>query len=315
MKTGLLCIGLTTLDIVGRPIDAIPADERTTLVEAIACAPAGTAGGAAMVAARLGLPVKLASAVGDDLAGRFVRLALGETGVNTSLLETLSGRPTSATMLTIDRAGRRPNFHAPGAGMLARATDAVAAEAGETKFLHYAGIGGRKLDGGPGAALAQVARAAGAIVTCDLISPGPEARAEVERLLPHVDYFMPSAAEARTLTGQADLAVAAATFMRLGARACIIKNGGEGGLAFLGGPPARIAAHDIVPVDTTSCGDAFCAGFIAALDHGRPPIEACRFAAATAALVALGLATLGRLESFAATDAAMATLKLKETRS
>ncbi|RYG03373.1 MAG: carbohydrate kinase family protein, partial [Caulobacteraceae bacterium] len=48
MKTGLLTIGLVTLDVVASPIDALPQGEGTTLIEGIACAPAGTAGGAAM---------------------------------------------------------------------------------------------------------------------------------------------------------------------------------------------------------------------------------------------------------------------------
>ena len=48
MKSGLLTIGLTTLDVVARPIDGLPIGEGTTLIEGIACAPAGTAAGAAM---------------------------------------------------------------------------------------------------------------------------------------------------------------------------------------------------------------------------------------------------------------------------
>lgn len=310
----LLCIGLTTLDIVGRPIEAIPADERTALIEGIGCAPAGTAGGAALVAGRLGVRTALASAVGDDLAGRFVRMALQEEGVDTRLLETLAGRPTSATILAIDASGRRPNFHAPGAGMLARASEATTAVASEVKFLHYAAVGGRRLDGGAGAELARTASAAGAIVTCDLISPGPGALEELGRLLPFVDYFMPSASEAVGLTNRSTLADAAGDFLAMGAKACIIKNGGEGSTAFLDGGVTRVAAHDIAPIDTTSCGDSYCAGFIAALNRGREPLEACRFATATAALVAMGLATLGRLESFEATDAAMRALPVRGGR-
>ena len=45
---GLLCIGLTTLDIVALPIDALPEDESTKLIQQIVTIPAGTAGGAAM---------------------------------------------------------------------------------------------------------------------------------------------------------------------------------------------------------------------------------------------------------------------------
>jgi sugar/nucleoside kinase (ribokinase family) len=312
MKSGLLTIGLTTLDVVARPIDALPSGEGTTLVQGIACAPAGTAGGAAMVAARLGVPVKLASALGDDMAGRFVRMALEETGVDTSLLPALPGMPTSTTVLAVDSAGRRPNFHALGAGMLAFVDDAVTAAAREAAFVHYGGVGGPKLDGGAGAGLLEAARAAGAVVTCDLISPGKSARAELERLLPFVEYFMPSAAEALALTGSSDLDAAADAFLAMGARACIIKNGGKGSYVVLPDGRRTLPAHAIEPVDTTSCGDSYCAGFIAALSRGADPLDACAFATATAALVAQGLATLGKLESYEATLAAMKQMPMAE---
>jgi sugar/nucleoside kinase (ribokinase family) len=305
MRQGLVTIGLTTLDVVARPIDALPDSESTTLVEGIALAPAGTAGGAAYVAARLGLKVRLISAMGDDLAGRMVRLAFDEAGVDTSLLETLTGVPTSTTVLAVDSQGRRPNFHAPGAGMSTGVSDAALDAARAAKFLHYAGVGGRNLDKGPGADLVRQAKAASAIVTCDLISPRRSAMDELKTLLPNLDYFMPSAAEASFLTGLADLDAAADVFLGLGARNVIIKNGRKGSLLRLDGARTSLAAFAITPVDTTSCGDSFCAGFIAALDRGWAPVEAARFATATAALVAQGLATLGKLESFDATLAAM----------
>ena len=88
-NSGLICLGLTTLDVVALPIDALPADEGTTLVERIVIVAAGTAGGAAMVAAALGLETRLATALGGDLAGRVVRLALEDQGVDLALIETL----------------------------------------------------------------------------------------------------------------------------------------------------------------------------------------------------------------------------------
>jgi sugar/nucleoside kinase (ribokinase family) len=84
----------------------------------------------------------------------------------------------------------------------------------------------------------------------------------------------------------------------------VIKNGADGALALdkagrLGVVPA--VKIDRV-VDTTSCGDSFCAGFIAATLRGRPWGQALRFAAATASLVARGPATLGVLESYEQAD-------------
>ncbi|HEX4196026.1 MAG TPA: carbohydrate kinase family protein [Caulobacteraceae bacterium] len=301
----LVSIGLTTLDVVARPIDALPESESTVLVDGVALAPAGTAAGAAYVAARLGMDVALIGAVGDDLAGRFVRMALDEAGVDTALLETVAGAPTSTTVLAVDSNGRRPNFHAPGAGGSARVTEAATAAVKQAKFLHYAGVGSRGLDKGPGAGLVRAARDAGVVVTCDLISPRRSAFEELKSILPHLDYFMPSAAEALALTGSDDIEAAGATFLGLGARNVIIKNGRKGSLLMLDGRRIALPAFAISPVDTTSCGDSYCAGFIAALDRDWPPLEAARFATATAALVAQGLATLGRLESFDATAAAM----------
>lgn len=305
MGEGLLAIGLVTLDIVARPIEALTHTERATLIEAIACTPAGTAGGAALVAGALGVPTRIAGAVGDDLNGAFVRLGFERVGVDASLLATRAGQPTSATLLAVEPDGRRSSWHAPGAGTGAVVDEAVTGAARGARFVHYAAVGGAFTDKGPGAALLAAAKEAGAVVTCDLIGPRRSAMDELTRLLPHVDYFMPSAAEAEFLTGEADIAAAAEQFRRQGAGACIIKNGRSGAYASIGEARLTIPAFAVEPVDTTSCGDAFCAGFIAALGRGWAPIEALRFAAMTAALVAQGPGTLGRVESFEATEAAM----------
>lgn len=311
-KNGLACIGLTTLDVVARAIDELPKVEGTGLVEGIACAPAGTAGAPALLAARLGVPSRLISAVGDDLTGRFIRAALSDAGVDVSDLETLPGLPSSTTLLAVSSSGVRPGFHALGAGMLARVTPGALQAASEVGFLHYGGVGGPKLDGGEGLSIVQAASRAGALITCDLIAPQPSAIEEVRRLLPHVDYFLPSAAEAVFLTGQQDLFAAAETFRSWGAKACIIKNGGRGSVVVLDDVSTTLPAYAITPVDTTSCGDSYCAGFIAALARGWAPLDAARFGTATAALVAQGLATLGKVESFEATEAAMRQMTLSE---
>lgn len=293
MKSGLLTIGLTTLDVVARPVDALTHTERAILIDGIACTPAGTAGGAAMVAATLGVPTTIVGAVGDDLIGRFVRLGLESVGVDTSLLVTRPGERTSTTLLTVESDGQRSSYHAAGAGGGAPIGDAVTAAACASGFVHYAAVGGRNTDGGPGADLLKAAKAAGAVVTCDLISPRRSAREELARLLPSVDFFMPSAAEAIFLSGADDLALAAEFFRDLGAGACIIKNGALGSYVSMGDERRTVPAHVIQPIDTTSCGDSYCAGFIAALTRRWAPLDACRFATATASLVAQGLGTLG----------------------
>lgn len=306
MNTGLVAIGLTTLDIVGRSIEALTHTERAQLVDSIVCAPAGTAAGAALVAAKLGMPVKLAGAIGDDMNGAFVRLGLERVGVDVSLLQTHAGLKTSTTLLTVTADGRRSSYHMPGAGGAPPMNDDVIAAARSARIVHYAAVGGPSTDGGPGEAFLRAAKDGGAIVTCDLIGPRPSAVAEIERLAPFIDYFMPSAAEARVLTGMDDLAAAASRFLAMGVKACVIKNGRNGALAWIDGQHSVVPAFDVTPKDTTSCGDSFCAGFIAALARGWTPLDALRFASMTAGLVAEGCGTLGGLEGFDETVAAMA---------
>jgi sugar/nucleoside kinase (ribokinase family) len=305
MNTGLLAIGLTTLDINAYPIDGLTHTERAILIQGLVCAPAGTAAGAALVAARLGVRVKLAGAVGDDMNGLFVRTGLESVGVDTSLLATRAGEPTSSTLLAVESDGRRSSFHCPGTGGAAPVDAAATAAARGSRFVHYAAIGGPTTDGGPGAELLREAKAGGAVVTCDLIGPRRSAIDEIARILPHVDYFMPSAAEAVFLSGSDDLSAAAQRFIDLGAKACVIKNGRQGALVRLDGREHVVPAFAVTPIDTTSCGDSFCAGFIAALDRGWTPLDACRFASMTAGLVAEGVGTLGALQDFDATVAAM----------
>ena len=309
----LVCIGLTTVDIIAQPIDAIPKNEGGVRISGIEIVPAGTAGGAALVAARLGVKTAIASAIGDDRKGRFLTMALGEEGVSTDLLNVDPERPTSATLLPIDSQGRRPTLHAPGASTFARVTAATTSAALKARFVHWGGVGGVNLNGGPGEALLTAARAAGAVVTLDLISPRDGALEELRRLLPSVDYFMPSAVEALHLANVETLDEAADFYLSLGARNCILKNGAAGSYLVLENSRRMLPAHDIVPVDTTSCGDSYCAGFIAALCRGWTPLEAARFATTTSALVALGLGTLGKLTDFAGVERSMHTLPLRSS--
>jgi hypothetical protein len=68
---GLLSIGLATLDILTRPVDALPPQNTTAILERIVLLLTGNAAGAALVAARLGVASRLASS-DAAAAGRLV---------------------------------------------------------------------------------------------------------------------------------------------------------------------------------------------------------------------------------------------------
>lgn len=303
----LICVGLTTLDILGRPIDTIPAHEGGKLIEQIELVPAGTAAGTALVASLLGLRTSLLGAVGDDTIGRVVRAELTRHGVDLTLTAELAGTRTSATILPIDSHGRRPTLHALGASMALQLTQAHFTALSGTRFVHYAAVGAPHLDAGPGAEFLRAAKQAGAYVTLDLISPRPNAMQVLATLLPYVDCFMPSLTEAKSLSGLDDPRAAARHFRDHGAPVCIIKRGPAGVLLASDEGMTDLPAFETEIIDTTSCGDSFCAGFIAGRARGFAPVDAARLGCATAALVAQGLGTLGKLRDFAQAEAYAAT--------
>ena len=314
MTLDFLAIGLVTLDVTVRPIDRLPEGEGTVLVERIALSPAGTAAGAALVAARLGLKAGVSGAVGDDAQGPVVCGLLDQGGVDTRLLRTLPGLPTSTTVLAINAAGGRPNFHALGAAMAYTLDEDVAATAAASRFVHWGAVGTPGLAAEQAAALLRRVRDAGGTTSCDLIAPRPGVADDLAVILPHVDWFLPSRAEACAITGIDDLERAGDALLAMGAGNVIIKDGGNGAwMTLTDGRRMGIAAHAIEAIDTTSCGDSFCAGFISALSRGWDPVEAARFGAATAALVAQAVGTTGRLVNFAETAEAMSAMPLKES--
>ena len=308
----LVSIGLTILDILGRPIDAVPKQGGVKIIEEIRWTPAGTAAAPAMIAALLGLDVELRGAVGDDEMGTVLRRGLEQRGVGLAWLDVLPSVRTSATMLPIRSNGDRPALHAPGAGLFVSLPDDLDALL-ETRFLHLGGVGALpRLDGEPTRRLLAAARARSIVVTSDLTAPGPATKAALEAALPWVDYWMPTVDEAMLVSDASEPADAARWAMDLGARACVFKDGAAGSLLVNADGATRFPAHEVQVVDTTGCGDGYCGGFIAALARGLDLETACRFATATAGLVALRLGSDGLVRSFDETLAFMRDHPLKK---
>ena len=68
-------MGVHVLDVLARPVDAIPEGQGGQLVDEIRMTAAGAAGGTALVLAKLGAEVRCAGAVGEDALGDMLLLA------------------------------------------------------------------------------------------------------------------------------------------------------------------------------------------------------------------------------------------------
>ena len=308
MTAQVASVGLTILDVLGRPVTAIPEGGGLDFIDEIRLTVAGTAAGTVIDMAKLGLSTMLVGAVGDDEKGRFVINTLNGFGVETSAIQTIAGVPTSATILNVRPNGDRPALHQRGASDYFTMSPKVADQIAGCKVVHVGGNGLlRDFDGPPTAKLLAAAKKSGAITTYDLLAPSADVLTDLESYLPNIDYFMPAMEEAAEICGLDDPDAIADFFLERGATACIFKWGAMGSFYATPTQRERIPAFKTAVVDTTGCGDAYCAGFVSGIVDGLEPLEACRRGTAAASLVATGLGSdaglvdLAGLQSFLAT--------------
>lgn len=282
--------GLTILDIAGRPVSSIPDGGGIAFVEEIRMNPAGTASGAVMNAAKLGISCSTSACLGRDEKGDFIENQYRAMGIDCTLLQRTDAMATSATILPIRPNGERPALHCRGASdewwLEETEFDAVC----DARFLHHGGTGFlAKMDRGQSARLLAHAKTRGLTVTLDLIGPTDQTLGQLRELLPHVDYFMPSMEEAQFISGRTDPVEAARFFKDSGAGACVFKWGANGSFISTADGDVHMPGFQVEVSDTTGCGDSYCGGFIAGLSMGYGLEEACRLGTAVSALVATGL--------------------------
>jgi sugar/nucleoside kinase (ribokinase family) len=300
-----ICMGVHVLDVLVRPVEAIPEGQGGQLVEQIRLTAAGSAGGAAIVLAKLGAHVRSAGAVGTDAAGDMLLGLLRRDGVDTSLLVRREDVQTSASVLPIRPSGERPAFHVVGAnGSYGPADFPFDALRGAT-HLH---LGGPEFMGGEAAAtVLSAAREAGVVTSADVLAPGDPGLLEwIAPALGHLDYLLPNDEQVLGFTGERDLEAGCRALLERGAGCVAATCGAEGALVVGASGATAVPSFGVEAVDTTGCGDAFSAGFLRGLSLGRAPAEAAVLGCAAAAHVAQGLGTdhgdydLAAVEAFAA---------------
>jgi sugar/nucleoside kinase (ribokinase family) len=309
-KFDAVFVGFVTLDISGRPVSAIPEGGGIAFLEEIRLNPAGTAGGAVINAAKMGIKTAAVFCVGDDEKGDFIVNRFERLRIDCSMAQRSSRIQTSTTILPIRPNGDRPCLHCRGASDHLFVSDDLFGAVCDTKFLHHGGTGFIKaMEGGQSLKLLRYAKEKGVTVTFDLIGPHDATLAELKTLLPYVDYFMPSLEEAVYISKLPDPQDAASFFMDLGAGACIFKQGPSGSFVKTSDAQFTVPAFEIQVNDTTGCGDAYCGGFIAGLVMGHDLEAACKLGTATSGLVATGLGSDAGVVDIEATLAFMRSAK------
>ncbi|WP_369166484.1 carbohydrate kinase family protein [Streptomyces sp. R28] len=304
----VVTMGVHVLDVLVRPVEAIPEGQGATLVEDIRMTAAGTAGGTALTLAKLGACVRSAGAIGSDPTGDMLVQLLGAAGIDTRFLVRRTDTPTSASVLPIRPNGDRPSLHLLGANITYGPDDVPWDAIAEATHLH---LGGPELIGvEAGTRILSYAKDHGVVTSVDLLAPGVLGSFEqIASALPYVDHMLPNEDQVLGFTGEEDLVAGANKLLAAGAGLVAVTRGGDGALLVTGEGTQNVPAFAVDVVDTTGCGDAFSAGFVRGVGLGRTPYDAAVLGCAAAALVAQGLGSDHGDFDLAAADAFAATHK------
>jgi sugar/nucleoside kinase (ribokinase family) len=306
-----VAMGVHVLDVLVRPVDAIPEGQGGQLVDQIRITAAGSAGGTAITLAKLGAGVSSAGAIGTDAVGDMLIRLLQRDGVDTSHLVRREDVQTSASVLPIRPNGDRPAFHVIGANQAYGADDAPFEEIAAATHLH---LGGPEFMGGEAAAsILEHARAQGTVTSADVLAPGDPGLLEwIAPALAHLDYLLPNDEQVLGFTGAEDLVAGCRALVERGV-GCIAATRGADGVVLVDADRAQaVPAFAVEVVDTTGCGDSFSAGFLRGLALGRGRRDAARLGCAAAALVAQGLGSDHGEFDLAAADAFAASTPTRD---
>jgi sugar/nucleoside kinase (ribokinase family) len=293
-------VGFYTYDCLGWPFEGVPPGGGTYFIDEMTVAVSGAAGAAVIAGAKVGLSARSVGGVGRDVMGDWVLDRLRGFGIDTTYMRRFSDTPTASSIVTTRADGSRPALHVKGATRVFTVDESDLDAITDAKVLHLGGVGLLDaMDGEGTARLMAHARARGAITTVDVFAGSQADLPDVEAVLPHTDYFIPSIEEAEALSGMTNIPRMASFFLDKGAQCCIFTLGAHGAYyQHRDGTRLQVPAHAVDVKCTCGCGDIFNAGIATALVRGMPPRDALRFASAMSALNASGLGSQAGIENF-----------------
>jgi sugar/nucleoside kinase (ribokinase family) len=303
----VVSLGIHIVDVLGRPVTNVPAGQGLALIDEIRFTVAGTAAGASVDMAKLGLDVRAMGAIGQDEIGDFLVATMRGYGINTSHLVRKPNMQTSCTMLPIRPNGERPALHVIGANGELTYDDINLEAIASANFLH---VGGTplmaKFDGAPASRVLRFAKEKGLTTTFDLLGvPKPNLKELVEVCLPYLDFFMVNDDEAAMISGIQDPKEAVRYFCDLGARHAVIRLGANGSLiGYLESGSLKeiyTPAFEVPVVDSTGCGDSYTAGLIKGLSLGWDLEKSAWLGSACGGLVIQGLGSDAGIVDFEST--------------
>jgi len=273
----IVVVGSINMDLVAHSRQ-IPVPGQTVIGTGFRTTPGGKGANQAVAAARLGYPVHMVGAVGDDVFSQSLLDNLAASGVRTESVVRLAG-PSGVAPILIAENGENSIVVVPGANgkMDSAAIDRHAA------LIRSAGMVLCQLELPLETVLHTLAFCALAGVPV-ILDPAPAAPLP-DALFHTATWFTPNETEAAFYLGStAAPEQAAQQLLNKGLRGVVLKRGAEGAYIATDANAAWVKSFPVQPVDTVAAGDCFNGAFAVALLEGLDPFAAARFASAAAAI-------------------------------
>jgi sugar/nucleoside kinase (ribokinase family) len=266
----VLCGGIVVADHVCTPISHVPAAGELVMADKMLLTIGGCAANAAVDLAKMGLRTAIVGRVGGDVFGRVVSDMLREHGIDVSCLKASPDNETSQTLIVNVKGQDRRFIHTFGANADFTAADLPLKMLQRVKVLYLGGYllmpNMRQEELVP---VFEAAQRAGVKTVLDVALPGPgEYLSRLEKLLPHVDVFLPNHDEARVISGEKDPFRQAEFFHERGAKTAVVTMGSDGAVLVRDGMRLKAGVFSVPYVDGSGGGDAFDAGYIYGLLRG-----------------------------------------------
>ncbi len=265
-----LCVGIIVADHVCTPIDHVPAAGELVLADGMLLTSGGCAANTAVDLAKLSIATSIIGRVGDDLFGKIVREMLTADGVETGGILNTPSSDTSQTLIVNVKGEDRRFVHTFGANARLTAADIPADRLDGIRVLYVGGyLLMPALEQQGLVDLFSKARQAGVKTVLDVGIPRPgEYLSKLEKLLPHVDVFLPNDDEAEMILQEAEPYQQALRFHGMGAGTVVITRGEHGSILVNARERLEAGIFTMNYVDGSGSGDAFDAGYIAGLLRG-----------------------------------------------
>jgi len=276
-RKAIVVVGSINMDMVAST-PRIPVAGQTLTGTNFVTTPGGKGANQAVAVARLGYPVHMVGAVGEDVFGQALLDTLGAAGVQIDTVARVGG-PSGVAQIAVTDEGENSIIVVSGAN--GKVTTAFVQERAE--LLREAGmvLCQLELPIDTVAATLDICARAGVPVMLD---PAP-ATDLPEQVWKQVAWFTPNETEmALYLWGVPSPEDAAKRLLKAGLRGVVLKCGSQGAYVAIAGDGRWVEAFPVQAVDTVAAGDCFNGAFAVALLEEHDPWSAARFASAAAAI-------------------------------